>query len=153
LRELYCIYNNYNDFVHTGTLTRTTMFSAANVLPADRYKIRGKRFKLVATGSCTSATTADHIMSLSIAGTTQITLTLPTGRPSGTHFMMEFEVIATSDTANTQRIIGRLFYNDGNRTSFALTTADLTLDRSVLLQCQLGIVSDTLTFRTCEVYG
>lgn len=154
-RPLLMVASDYTERVVTGAATEKSIVSWASLLRADWFAIKGKRAKFVLWGTTSSnqAMQANYRILLRVATSLAAEVTLPAGLAGGSHFAVEFEMVATADGA-AQRFLGRLLAGDKSQAYVASRSIDLSSgDRPVAFSAIAGNTTDSVTFRLAEAWG
>jgi hypothetical protein len=145
--------SSYTTVVHTGTTSATDVFVAATVLRAGRYSVRGRKCRVVVTGTTTGTLAANAIITIRLASIIANQVVIPAGAVSQS-WRVEMDAVSVADGGQllcSAVLIGNSGTQDVQN---ALRTIDLaSQDRSVVVQFTLGNASDTCTLLSAEVFG
>ena len=147
------IRNSYTSVVHTGTTAQTDMFSEADVLRAGRYSVKGRKCKVIVTGTTTGTLAGNVTVTIRLASLIANQVVIPSGAPSQA-WRVEMDAVSISDGG--QILCSAMLIGNSNTQDVqnALRTIDLaSQDRSVTVQFTLANSGDTCTFLSAEVLG
>lgn len=153
-RPLIQLASKYDDVIHTGTTVETQIISFVAALKAHRYNTAGKKFRVTMRGITNTTLAGTVRLMLRVGGQIATDVTLAAGTVSGSRFKAEFEVICTADGDNQiylSELTGEGVISDYTDPRRNLSNADA--DKGVAISVIAANAADSITIKTCEVWG